>query len=619
MWKNALSKSAGVKTAADYEGIVGVADRDSWYRVAEGKRDSVTKQDWLRVPEWGAVHGTASNVAAAPEGDVLVALGGDCFMESADTWKPVSAHVILEDYIAGRFEGPEQLFGHFSIAIVDGREKRCMLAADRYGVHPLFYAVEDGVFHFATQLQQVTQALARFPQISIQAVYEYIYFRIIPGPDTLFSGIRRLQPGEEVVFSEGVVKPRSYWRASWEAREAKDAEASERELFALLESSVKLRLAGDGLTGAFLSGGLDSSTISGLLSRQTSGQARTYSIGFDAPGYDEMEYARLVARHFGTKHSEYYVTPRDVVDAVPLIAEIQDQPFGKESIVPAYYCAAMARSDGVQRLLAGDGGDELFGGNAHYARQQLFSLYGHVPQSLRRGVELIFLGSHRIPLTNKIRSYLQQARVPLPRRLETYNLLERIGRRTIFVDEVLEEVDAGRPMALLEDAYFAPNTRHDVNRMLALDLRFILADGDLVKVNMACQLAGVEVAYPMLDDRLVAFAGSIPPREKFNYPRLRVFYKKAMRDFLPKETLSKRKQGFGLPFGCWLRSDVALRELVGDSFAQLAKRRVFRREFLDDLSSRKHAEHAAYYGEMIWILMMLEQWLSAKQLSLPIG
>jgi len=362
--------------------------------------------------------------------------------------------------------------------------------------------------------------------------------------------------------------------------------------------------------GAFLSGGTDSSTIAGMLGQVTGQPARTYSIGFNAQGYDEMEFARIAARHFGTRHQEYYVTPDDVVSAIPLIAAVHDQPFGNSSAVPTYYCAKLAKNDGVDVLLGGDGGDELFGGNERYAKQYLYSLYSDLPHALRKGLIEPFLGV--LPskgILGKVQRYVGNASIPMPARYDNYNLLERLGSEVVFTAEFLNAVDARQPRAMMEQAYNGAQAQSLINRMLALDLRFTLADNDLPKVTRSCELACVDVKYPLLSDSVVTFSSSLPPRMKLKGTRLRYFFKEALRGFLPDEIITKTKHGFGLPFGPWLRAHRPLQQIALDSLADLKKRGIIRSEFIDELTTRHVESHADYYGTMVWVLMMLEQWL----------
>ncbi|WP_162846162.1 asparagine synthetase B family protein [Seongchinamella sediminis] len=528
------------------------------------------------------------------------------------------AAALLEGYHRNGSKVLEILHGGFALVVQDtGKGNLALLACDRSGIVPLFHAASGDGLVFGSRADQVAAHPGVDDALHPQALYDYLYFHIVPGPETVFTGVQRLQPGECLYCEENETRLDRYWVMEYDEQGLEGNPAQWRQQFLDLVRTAVQRRADDGVkVGAFLSGGTDSSTVSGMLSQLGEEPARTYSIGFNAPGYDEMEYARLVARHFNTEHHEYYVTAEDVVAAIPQVARQFDQPFANASAVPSYYCARMAKEDGIERLLAGDGGDELFGGNYRYAKQQMFSWYERVPRSLRRlAVEPVLL---RTPLgdlgpARKLSSYIQQAVLPMPERMESYNLLDRLGPRKVLTDSALSRIDTGAPMRLIRETYHSAQTRQMLNRMLAVDMRFTLADSDLPKVTGACSMAGIEVDFPFLDDDLVAFSALLPVREKVRGTRLRHLFKEALRGFLPDEVLTKKKQGFGLPFGLWLVEHPGLRELTHDSLTSLKRRDLVRPEFIDELLGRHHGEHAAYYGTMVWTLLMLEQWLAARE------
>src|SRR3569623_496647 len=305
------------------------------------------------------------------------------------------------------------------------------------------------------------------------------------------------------------------------------------EFRALLRDGVRRTLARPHRKlGNFLSGGTDSSTLAGLVTELTGTPAETYSIGFDAPGYDESHYADIAVQHFGTRHHTYYVTPQDVVDAIPLIARQYDEPCGNASAVPTYYCAKMAKEDGVDLMIAGDGGDELFGGNARYVKQKTFELYYNVPAALRRALiePLAFHipGADSVAPLRKRRSYITQARVPLPDRLESYNFLHRSPARDIFDAAFLEHVDVGEPVRNLREVSPRTDGADALYRMLHLDLKVTLADSDLRKVNRMCEAAGVGVSYPLLDDAMVEFSGRVPADLMIKGYTLRYYFKDSL-------------------------------------------------------------------------------------------
>jgi len=507
------------------------------------------------------------------------------------------------------------LVGTFVLCILDERSGEAILAVDRMGTQPVSYQISGEDIVFGTSADAIiVNPLAR-SEIDPQSLYNYVYFHMIPSPGTIYQGQKRLLPGEFLICKKGRVKSGKYWEINFLETKQRPFEELKQDFLGVLRSSVR-KAAGDQEVGAFLSGGTDSSTIAGILSEINGRPARTYSIGFEATGYDEMEYARIAARHFSTEHHEYYVTPDDIVEAIPQIAAIFDQPFGNSSAIPTFYCAREAKADGVTRLLGGDGGDELFGGNVRYAKQYIFSLYEYLPSALRKKIvePLVFgiPGGANLPVICKARSYIEQATVPMPARTETYNLLGRYGHKEVFTSEFLANVNPEQPIALINETYYQTHAQSLINRMLSLDLKFTLADNDLPKVVRSCELAGVEVAFPFLNDEIVAYSAQLEPKLKLKGTKLRYFFKEALRGFLPNEIITKQKHGFGLPFGVWLQYHKLLQTLVTDSLSDLKSRNIIRADFINKLLEQHLDEHAGYHGTMVWVLMMLEQWYKQR-------
>lgn len=509
--------------------------------------------------------------------------------------------------------------GDFALAAWDRRTRRGLLAIDRIGIQTLSYQKHAMALAFGSNLDVVTGFPGSGRRLSDQAIYDYLYFHVVPGPATVYVGVQRLQPGHYLEFhpDRGLEEPRPYWRLDFAEERVQDLGALKTQFFSILRDSVATA-AEERACGSFLSGGTDSSTVSGMLGQVAQQPAQTFSIGFDVPGYDETSYARIAAKHFRTDHHEYYVTPKDVVQAVPRIAAAYDQPFGNASAIPTYYCARMAAEHGIGRLLAGDGGDELFGGNERYAKQHLLSLYGSLPSWARAGViEPLLLGSaltKRLPLVRKLRSYVEQARPAMPWRYESYNLLMHLGAATVLTPAFASAVNLAHPRQLLGDAH-APYAQCSlINQMLGIDLRFILADGDLPKVTHMCNLAGIDVVFPLLDDRVIDFSQRLPSDLKLRGTKLRWFFKHALLDFLPGEIITKQKHGFGLPVGQWLIEHRPLFELAMDSIQTLKPRGIVDTKFVDDLVGIRLREHPGYYGTMVWLLMMLGLWLGSRKL-----
>ena len=509
---------------------------------------------------------------------------------------------------------PAAVKGHYALAAIDLRERRVTLATDRFATFPLCYGRAGSRFAFADRADSVP--LGSPESVDPQAIFEYLYFHVIPAPRTVFKGVHRLEGGHAMVAEPSGEHRTRYWTPRFTATTPSDPAALAAEFRELVRRAVA-REAEVGPVGCFLSGGTDSSTVAGMLGQVTHRPARTFSIGFDAEGYDEMKYARIAARHFATQHREHYLTPENLVQGIPAVAEHYDQPFGNSSALPTYYCARLAREDGVTKLLGGDGGDELFGGNTRYAKQKLFALYEVIPQALRSSiVEPILLGApfvDRLPVLRKLASYVRQANLPMPDRMETYNLLARLGVVEALEPDFLASVDPSAPAAAQRETYAACSGASLVDRMLEYDWKYTLADNDLPKVRGAATLAGVGVGFPFLADEIVDFSLALPAASKVRGLKLRPFFKEALRGFLPEPIIGKRKHGFGLPFGVWLTRHDELQALARSSLAQLAGRGIVRPTFTETLVDKRLAEQPAFYGEMVWILMMLEQWLAARR------
>ena len=523
------------------------------------------------------------------------------------------AQALVEAYLAYGEQLIERLGGTFALAVIDAQRTQALLAIDRMGVERLCYSVKDGLLAFGATVDDVTRHPGIGFSIEPQAVFDYLYYHMIPAPRTIARGVCKLPGAHLLSFIAGRATLRRYWHCEFaDAPHGFDEAARARELLESLEMvTAHHRNGGD--AAAFLSGGIDSSTVAGMLARANPGNARSYTIGFAAAGYDEVAYARITAKHFGIQGHEYYVTPEDVATGVPKLAGHFDEPFGNSSAVPAYFCALAARQDGISQLLAGDGGDELFGGNVRYAKQNVFEWYLGVPRGLRVAVvEPLASAVGALPVLRKLKSYVDQANVPLPDRLQTYNYLARESSDALLHPELATRVDTQLPLVEQRAVFAEPRAQDKVDRMLYLDWKYTLADNDLRKVAGACSLAQIEARFPWLDERIVDLSLRIPATAKVRGRKLRYFVKRALAGFLPPQVIHKPKHGFGLPFGVWMREHRALQRLVDLSMDSLKERRIVRADYIDRLMHRHREEHAAYYGEFLWVLMMLELWLDSR-------
>ena len=524
------------------------------------------------------------------------------------------AHALIHAYRRhGRalFDG---LHGSFALALFDGDRNSLLLAIDRHGIEPLCYAEQGGALLFATSTQSLRRHPAGRATITPQGIYDYLHAYLVHSPRTIYREQRKLLPGQYLLFRNGRARTESYWRMQYAEDGPADETALGAELRELLEQAVARAVDGAPAheVGAFLSGGLDSSTVSGYLSRLVA-PARTFTIGFEVEKFDESGFARIAADHFGTDHHEYFVTPADVADLLPRLAEVFDEPFGNSSVVPTYFCARMAAESGTRVMLAGDGGDEIFAGNERYLYMTRYDIYGRLPKPLRRGLiePLLFglPGADSLPLVAKARRFVKRYRTPLPERLYVYDLVATSDVADMFAADLVPEIDPGSVVDLANEVYWRPESGSAIQRMMHLDLQMILADNDLRKVNRMCQLAGVEVRYPMLDDDLVDFSGRVPTRLLVAGGVLRGFFKRALRDFLPREVVAKKKHGFGLPFQHWLKNDRRLKDMVEDNLSSFAGRNFLRRDFVERVrTSHRHPEVSSLDG-LAWDIMVLELWL----------
>jgi len=473
------------------------------------------------------------------------------------------------------------------------------------------YALGNGGVAFASNVRVFRESGLLELEPDPQAIFQYLYFHVVPSPHSIYRGVAKLPPGHRLEVVAG--------RSSCESHKTlKFNDDLQSETIDSLESGFRDALragvasaAGDAeRVGCFLSGGLDSSTVAGMLGPATGRKARTYSIGFDEEGYDELEYARCAAEHFDTDHHEYYVTQEDVADFLPRISEIYGEPYGNSSAVPTYYCASMAAKDGVELLLGGDGGDELFGGNARYAKQLIYALYDRLPSVVANS--LVKPVAETLPMgwtpTRKVRRYVEQASQEMPRRMFTYNHYQMLGGPEILEPSFLSNIDLHGPMHDLSSTYHGASASTMIDRMLALDIKYTLADNDLPKVTTMCELAGVETRFPFLEDAVVDFARRLPANQKVRRSKLRVIFRNALRDFLPDEVLTKKKHGFGLPFGIWLSTDENLKAIAHDTLAGLSGRGVVKPDFIANLMNEQLTTHPQYYGGYVWVLMLLELW-----------
>lgn len=559
----------------------------------------------------------------AQEPDLIVAIEG--FPEWSSAWlRKIAgsgghARALMAAYRHAAMGLFSELRGTFSFALIDLSARRAFCAIDRFGVQTLCYAQpNDELVVFGSTSDAVRAHPKVRSTVPLQSIFDYLYFvDRIPAPRTIYREQRKLAPAEYLLMEQGSISVMRYWEMPYRSDERVDVYAAAAELKQRLHAAVEANLVGEdgSRVGAFLSGGLDSSSIVGVASALLPGKLQTFTIGFPVAGFDEAEYAGIAAKRYGTNHHTYYIRPEDVLDALLKSIQIYDEPFANSSIIPAYHCARVAKEAGVEMMLAGDGGDELFAGNKRYVDDSIFDYYVQLPSLVRRGIVEPLLRplalAKDVNPARKVLRYVQKANKPVPERL-TDNLFQALHPSAVLTVEALREIDLDAPRTLAAEIYDMPRDASKVQRMMHLDLRLTLADSDLRKVVRMCELAGVRTRFPFLHDELAEFSARLPETLLIEGGELRRFYKRAMGDFLPKEIIAKKKHGFGLPYVTFMNTYMPMRELICDSLAKLKKRAYFQPAFLDGLIDRARAGILSGHEIVAWDLLVLELWLDSR-------
>jgi asparagine synthase (glutamine-hydrolysing) len=515
--------------------------------------------------------------------------------------------VVLTAYLAWGPECVRRLRGMFAFAVWDQRGRRLFLARDRVGIKPLVYAWDGRALRFASELKAILEDAAVPRELDWEAVRDYFTYHYIPAPRTIFQGIRKLPPASYLVCSLDGGEPEvvRYWdlRMAPEARESETEWAAELEH--LLHEAVRLHMVSDVPVGAFLSGGIDSSSVVACMASASSAPVKTFSIGFDEQDFDELRYARLVATRYGTEHFEMVLKP-DVMSVLPRLSWQLDEPFADASAVPTY-CVSRITRDHVTVALSGDGGDESFAGYRRYA--EAARKHDHLDRgalSLLKPL-LRWAGARRAPGARG-REFLQAASLSgIDRyiRMLTYQTPESLGG--LLTPEAAARVDLDGPLRTLRALAAGAGTSDYVSTMQYLDLHHYLPDDILAKVDRTSMLASLESRVPLLDHVVMEHAARMPSGLKLREGRGKHILKQAMRGHLPAEILTRPKMGFGVPLAGWFRGE--LRDFARDVLtdARTRERGIVRPDVVSGLLDA-HQAGSRDYSARLWALMSFELW-----------
>jgi asparagine synthase (glutamine-hydrolysing) len=534
---------------------------------------------------------------------------GHRFYTSTDTEVIVHAYEEWGKGAIGR------LRGMFGLAIWDKRSKQLLVARDRIGIKPMHYATVGGRFYFGSELKSLLEAPDLPRDLDPAALDHYLSFLYTPRDGSIFAHVKKLPPGHLLTWADGRMAIEQYWQVpAVEPFAGSEADAVQ-ELRAVLTDAVRSHMMSDVPLGAFLSGGVDSSLVVGLMSEVASAPVQTFSIGFDEPAFDELEHARRVARHFGTDHHELVVKP-DGVSILDRLVSHFDEPFADASAIPTWYVSEMARRH-VTVVLSGDGGDELFGGYDRYLphpRVVAFDRYS--PRALRRVAAIAAAGlPHGVRGKNFLRHVGRNER---GRYLDAIRFFGADEKPALLTADFQRALDGPDPETTLARHFERFAQLPWPSQMMRFDAETYLPEDVLTKVDRMSMAHSIESRVPLLDNEVIAFASALPASLKIRNGRRKHVLKEVAATLLPRDILDRKKQGFGVPLDAWFRGN--LRELFADTLLSPAslQRGYFQPAFVRRLVDEQLAGKRDHTLRL-WQLVVFEKWQQQYVNTFPLS
>jgi asparagine synthase (glutamine-hydrolysing) len=529
---------------------------------------------------------------------------GHRFATEGDT--EVIAHLYEE-------EGPgfvKSLAGMFGLALWDARRGELFVARDRIGKKPLFYAERGGTISFASELWALLADEEISREVDPAALDRFFTYTYVPSPFSAFRAVRKLPPASLLRWRAGKTRIERYWKADFGPKidVRSDAEAGELVREAVREA-VRRRMVADVPLGAFLSGGVDSTAVVAAMAELSTDPVKTFSIGFEQSGFDELPYARDVAERFGTEHHELVVRP-DAVELLPKLARHYGEPFADHSAIPSFYLAEMTRRQ-VTVALTGDGGDEVFGGYGRYAHGAIMQRLDTVPAGLRRTVAALAARVAPNGDLNSARNRLRRASalLPLTPQDRYARAMSRFGldlRESVYTPEFRASLE-GSAAETIAEPWQSSSALNPIDRMLDVDQQTYLSGDLLAKMDIATMAYGLEARSPLLDQDLIALAASLPARFKVRGREKKIALRAALRGVVPDEHIDRTKQGFQVPMAEWFRTD--LRELARETLlGSAAEGRGYLRQDVVDGLLHRHLAREEDNSSLLWSMLSFELW-----------
>ncbi len=514
--------------------------------------------------------------------------------------------VVLRAYEAWDESAVQRFNGMFAFAVWDGPRERLYAARDRLGIKPFVYTERDGAFAFSSEVASLLRSGLVDGRLDAAAIDAYLAYLYVPHPETIFEGVRQLGPGESLTWQRGRVRTESYWRPEYRPTESWRIETAAEAYADLLRDAVRLQRVSDVPLGAFLSGGIDSTSVVAFLAESSATPIKTFTIGFDDGEADERDFARLAAGHFMTHHTERVMQPDLATMSAELVRHF-GEPFADSSAVPTWLVSRLAR-DQVTVALSGDGGDELFAGYTWLHMALRSGTYATLPRTLRTLVDAGLRLAPRSAWWNKVRRFSTDALLsPRERLRRRETCFSADARAALYVPALARSV-ASRAVDRFGEHWDRSTALSAEDRMLSQDLRMYLPDDVLAKVDRMSMAASLEARVPLLDHRIVEFAATVPFEMKYNGSQSKRLVKLALKGMVPEKLLEQRKRGFAVPIHAWFRDELApvFEEAVLTRDARSA-------DWFDRSQMRAlfdaHQAGREDFGHHLWALLVFEQWL----------
>jgi asparagine synthase (glutamine-hydrolysing) len=530
---------------------------------------------------------------------------GYTFETGADT------EVVLKAYIEYGVDCLKHFNGMFAIAIWDGNKKELFLARDRLGIKPVYYFQNDDEFIFASETKAILKGLDKKPALNVQLIDSYMSFGYIPGENTLHQGIKRLMPGHYGIFKDGSFSIKQYWDLSF-ANNSEDkgfdyyVDGSKK----LLESAIDLRLRSDVPLGIFLSGGIDSSAVVGLLADKVKEPLKTFSIGYDfGKGFDETPYAQIIADKFKTDHHEIKITPAQFKEFIPEYISLMDEPVTEAAAISLFFVAKLAKEK-VTVALSGEGSDEIFAGYDLYQYMNVLNKYravvGQTGSNFFAGVSNKVLGK-----SHKVSKYLTMATLPIEQRYKGMSTYPDHEKEALYKPEFKAEIEQNSQVSSRDytKSLFEKTKNADaLSKMLYFDTKTWLVDDLLIKADRMSMAASLELRVPFLDYRLVEFAATIPSKHKIKKGEGKYPLKKMMEGILPNDIIYRKKMGFPTPLKLMFQNE--LRDYAENLLLSKETRlhQFFKKSRIEQLI-QEHNNDKFDHHKTLWQLVVLEEWL----------